>query len=156
MQAALDRRDVIQSRLWLGMKLRHVELRRQTLAASRLPARRLGQHAARSEDERTDLIRIADLARSQPLNRDEKHLLREIVGGAVIAEMLHAVQPDTACETAIQLRLLRLRRAWWRRGDGSGEFAIARRQRTGVSTPMHNCDANIEICPSVVEDDKVS
>ena len=70
-------------------------MRRQTLAASCLPLRRVGEHPARSEDKRADLVGIPDFASPQPLDRHEKHLLREIFGGRLVAQVLPAVQSCT-------------------------------------------------------------
>ena len=62
MQAALHGRDVARLDDWLGVEFRRVELRRQMLAATRLPLRRVREHPARSEDERAYLVGIPNLA----------------------------------------------------------------------------------------------
>ena len=119
-----------------------MELRGQALATSRLAPRRVRQHPARTEDERADLVGVPHLAFPQPFDRHEQHLLREIVRGRLVAQVLQAVQSHPRCESAIQLRLFGLRLAGRRRRDGSGELTIARSRRTSVRAPVHECDAN--------------
>ena len=108
-----------------------MELRRQPLATPRLSTCRVREHPARAEDEGADLVGIPNLAGPQPLDCHEQHLLREIVRGRLVAQVLQAVQSHPVCESSVQLRFFGLRRAGRGRGNGPGELTIARPPRDG-------------------------
>jgi len=50
-----------------------------------------GNHAARAQDERRHLIRIAHLSSAKPLDDDQHDLLCQIVGGSAITQVLQPV-----------------------------------------------------------------
>ncbi|MNC86605.1 hypothetical protein D3C83_22770 [compost metagenome] len=64
----------------------------------------LCEHAARPQDERTDLVRLTHLSLAQPLQRDEQRLLRQVVRGRLVAQMLQPEEAHAGGVAAIQLR----------------------------------------------------
>jgi hypothetical protein len=61
--------------------------------------------ARRAERERRDLIGLAHAALAQLAEQQDEHLLHEVGGRGVAAQMFEPVEPDARAEPAAQLRL---------------------------------------------------
>ncbi len=68
-----------------------------------------GDHTARAENERSNLVGIPNFSGSQACDRDEHHLLRQIVSGHVVAKVPQAEQANAPSKSAIQLAFGRSR-----------------------------------------------
>ena len=81
----------------------------QTIAPLFRAAQVGSDRATRAEDERSNRLGVADFPAPQRFERDDEHLLDEILGGGRVAKMFEAVEPHARCEAAIELRLLLVR-----------------------------------------------
>ena len=119
----------------------------QLLAPPFPPLQVFHHRPAHAEDERADLIDVADRAAAQLLDRQQHHLLDQIARRVLVAQMAQPVEPDAWREAAIQLALGRLRplrapaprpRARDRRRSSRRSSAIARQRyqpAAATSTP---------------------
>lgn len=64
-----------------------------------------GHGPAHPENERTDLIEIANRTVPKFFDRDEQHLLDEVARGIFVAKVTESIQPDARCEPAVEFRL---------------------------------------------------
>jgi len=117
----IDRPFVWRHRVFLP----RIEPSEQKFPARRRSTQAHCNHPARTQDERRNLIRIADFAGAKPLDDDQHHLLGEIVCGSAIAKMLQPVEADAWRKPPIQFG--------FRRGGLIGRLSSHRARQPAVS-----------------------
>ena len=94
-----------------------------------LPPFQIDRHRpARAEDERCDLIGVADLIRRAASQSSAASLLHQIEGGILVVQVTKAVEPHARREAPIQLAFRRLGRARGAAGDRARERRRLRRR----------------------------
>lgn len=119
----VDRPFVWRDRVFLP----RLEAAEQLLPAGCRSSQAHRHHPARAQDERRDLIGISNLAGAKPLDDDQHHLLREVVGGLAISEVLQSVEADAWRKPSIQLGLRFSRVSGLCIGDRSRQRSVSKR-----------------------------
>lgn len=125
-QARRDTRHIERGERRGGSLHRRIDkTRRQRLAPSSDPSFRVAHHPAGSEDERSNLIDLLYFTGAQALDREQQHLLREIVSARIAPQVPTAVQPHPRREAAVELRLFGIGGAGRAAGDSARERLVA-------------------------------